>query len=198
MRRKANSNMVRVWVPQGEEADRLYNELCYEVEGLGRYEVEGRSIRIECHSRRSQSQMLELNGCYVQMETGQHQLRVCVSEPQCSGEELCNIVDQRVEELEEMRALSDDVAFTPVRTVGKEEATSSARTPWQGRGRNFSRPKQPQRSTSQAGSWRSNSSGRSWTESSSSSNSETCRTCRSLGKDQWHSHWSCPLAKARM
>ena len=23
MRRKANSNMVRVWVPQGEEADRL-------------------------------------------------------------------------------------------------------------------------------------------------------------------------------
>ena len=59
MRRKANSNMVRVWVPQGEEADRLYQELCYKVEGLGRYEVEGRSIRVECHSRRSQSQMLE-------------------------------------------------------------------------------------------------------------------------------------------
>ena len=112
MRRKANSYTVRVWVPQGEEAERLYNELSYEVERLGRYEIEGRSIRTECQSRRSQSQMLELNGCYVQMEAGQHQLRVCVSDPQCSVEELCGIVDQRLEELEEMRALSDDVAFT--------------------------------------------------------------------------------------
>ena len=82
---------------------------------------------MECQSRRSQSQMLELNGCYLQMDGGQHQLRVCVSEPQCSAEQLCSIFDQRVEELEEMKALSDDVAFTPVRAVEQEKAILSAR-----------------------------------------------------------------------
>ena len=124
-------------------------------------------------------------------------MRVCVSEPQCAVEELCNIVDQRVEELDEMRALSDDVAFTPVRVVEQEKATSSARPPWQGRGRNFVRPRQPERATSQSSSWRSNSSGRSWNDSSSSPSSEVCRTCRSLGKDHWHSHRNCALAKAK-
>ena len=63
-KRKTHSAMVRVGLPPGEEAERLFWELRAEVDGLVRYETEGRSIRIECGSRAVQAKMLELNGCF--------------------------------------------------------------------------------------------------------------------------------------
>ena len=64
MKRKAHSAMVRVGIPLGEDAERLFWELSAEVDGLVPYETEGRSIRIECGNRAVQAKILELNGFF--------------------------------------------------------------------------------------------------------------------------------------
>ena len=198
MRRKANSSMVRVWIPPGEEAEQLFEELAYEVEGLGRFEIEGRSIRIDCRNWDTQARMLELNGCYVQMDHGQHQLKICVSDPQCSVEELCGIVDERVEELEEMRALSGEVAFAPVQVVEKEVVQQ----PPQDRGRGKERVTQGDSGWDHG----KGEKGRQWSRGRSSSrvpsgsaaNSyKSCGVCESLGRDSTHDYWQCKIAQTK-
>ena len=86
-----------------------------------RYELDGRSTRIECGSRAVQARMLELNGCFLRIDGRESQLRIGVGELHCSIQEICEIIDQRVEELEEMRVLEEGLTTTPVRVVAKEE-----------------------------------------------------------------------------
>ena len=116
-RRSASQNFwVRVGVPQGENPDNLYADLAAEVEGLGRCENDGRSLRIDCRSRQVQSRMLELNGYFF----GAHVLRVCLSEVHCSIEELCQVVDQLVEEREELRMFGETTRV-PVQVVQEKQ-----------------------------------------------------------------------------
>ena len=145
--------------------------------------MDGRSIRIECGSR---------------VDGRESQLRICVGESHCSIQEICEIVDQRVEESEEMRALEGELATTPIPVIEKE-----ATPPISHRTRDNDR-------ANASGKWRENGRGhmdRSWNRSRSisrpssraeSSNSrEYCRVCRSLGLDSHHDFQNCSLAKAK-
>ena len=197
MKRKSNSAVVRVGIPPGEGAERLFWELSAEVDGLARYELDGRSIRIECGSRAVQARMLEMNGCFLRIDGRESQLRIGVGELHCSIQEICEIVDQRVEELEEMRVLEEGLATTPVRVVAKEEHPSKEE-----RGRNKERVLASPTWSSHGKGYkgghslsRASSSSRTSSQTESTSSGGICRVCRGLGLDSRHDYRGCAVSK---
>ena len=110
---------------------------------------------------------------------------------------MCDIVDQRVEEFEEMKALSGDVVFAPVQVVEKEVSK-----PPKDCGRNRERVSQGENWQGN-GKWhngRQGSRGRSSSRTpsdSSSSHYRGCGVCRSLGRDSEHDYWQCKIAQAK-
>ena len=77
---------------------------------------------VSCADQWSHKKLLQLNGLFLNGK----KLRVCAAETQCTVAELCEIVDERVEQMEELKAMAGEVGCeAPVRAVAQESSSST-------------------------------------------------------------------------
>ena len=119
---RSTSRLVRVWIPEDESLDSVWDEIASEVEGLSYRDGDRKSMLVSCADQWSHKKLLQLNGLFLNGK----KLRVCAAETQCTVAELCEIVDERVEQMEELKAMAGEVGCeAPVRAVAQESSSST-------------------------------------------------------------------------
>ena len=103
---RAQTKLARVVLPEGEDVHALWSELVAEVPTASLVSCDSKNLLIACGDRTAQKKLLELNGLYLEGK----KLRVTPVEAQCTVRELCEVVDQRVEQWEELQALVHEEA----------------------------------------------------------------------------------------